>query len=561
MQTCRGKAADRFVYSLWEALIALELRTLVLPRRILGLLGQIVALTALSFFFLYLGSTAAQAEAQDLKVSQAVSPNLLVSGNNLTYTITVTASPGTVRSTWTLTDVLPAGVTFVSAAAAQGTCSQSCGIVTCSLATSSDSLFTTDTVNIVVRPMSGASWTNLVGVVGDPSIFDPNMANNTSSIVTVGTAPTISTIVPVSGPTAGGTPFTIAGTNFVAGATVKIGSLRAAGVAFVSSTALQGTTPAQPAGPASVVVTNPNSETATLPQAFTYLAPTITSVSPTSGPIAGGTVVTLTGANFVSGSIINFGGTQATGVTWLSATQLRGTTPPHVAGPADVVMTGPDGVSATRANGFTFLGPLPTVASVSPLSGPVAGGTAVTITGTNFASGTTVSIGGVAAATVALLSSTKIACTTAAHAAGAVDIVVTNIDGQAATLPSGFAYVGPPPTVTAISPSIGSMAGGTVVTVTGTNFATRVSLNIGGVNATDVTRLSATQIRGTTGAHPVGVVGVIVLNPGLQIGQLKNSFTYVGPGPTLASITPNSGPIAGGTTVTLKGSNFGSGST
>ena len=61
------------------------------------------------------------------------------------------------------------------------------------------------------------------------------------------------------------------------------------------------TTPAGAAGTAAVQVTNPNGQSVTLNSGFTYTAPapTLTSVSPTSGPTAGGTQITLTGSNFV----------------------------------------------------------------------------------------------------------------------------------------------------------------------------------------------------------------------------------------------------------------------
>ena len=84
----------------------------------------------------------------------------------------------------------------------------------------------------------------------------------------------------------------------------------------------------------------------------------------------------------------------------------------------------------------------PAVTSIAPSSGPVAGGTAVTIAGTGFVTGATVTIGGVAATSVAVASATSITAVTGAHAAGAVDVVVTNPGGASGTLPSGFTYVG-----------------------------------------------------------------------------------------------------------------------
>ncbi|HKY43050.1 MAG TPA: IPT/TIG domain-containing protein [Pyrinomonadaceae bacterium] len=82
----------------------------------------------------------------------------------------------------------------------------------------------------------------------------------------------------------------------------------------------------------------------------------------------------------------------------------------------------------------------PTISSISPNTGSTSGGTSVTITGTGFLSGATVTIGGTAATNVSVVSSTSITATTPAHAAGTVDVVVTNTDSQNATLTNGFTY-------------------------------------------------------------------------------------------------------------------------
>ena len=85
-----------------------------------------------------------------------------------------------------------------------------------------------------------------------------------------------------------------------------------------------------------------------------------------------------------------------------------------------------NGQSGSLANGFTYIGP-PTVSSVSPNNGPTAGGTAVTITGTNFAAGATVKFGGTAATNVVVVSRTSITATTpAGMRRGAVTVTVTN---------------------------------------------------------------------------------------------------------------------------------------
>ena len=95
--------------------------------------------------------------------------------------------------------------------------------------------------------------------------------------------------------------------------------------------------------------------------------------------------------------------------------------------------------SGTLTNGFTFANSAPTISSISPNSGSTNGGTAVTITGTNFSSGATVTFGGTAASNVTVVSSTSITATTPAHAAGAVNVVVSDSNGSG-TLTNGFTY-------------------------------------------------------------------------------------------------------------------------
>jgi PKD repeat protein len=112
--------------------------------------------------------------------------------------------------------------------------------------------------------------------------------------------------------------------------------------------------------------------------------PVVSSVSPASGPATGGTSVTLTGANFASGATVQFGSAPATNVVVVSATTITAAAPPNPAGPVAVTVTNPDAQSGTLASGFTYVSTAPTVSSITPATGPTAGGTAVTITGTNF---------------------------------------------------------------------------------------------------------------------------------------------------------------------------------
>ncbi len=85
-----------------------------------------------------------------------------------------------------------------------------------------------------------------------------------------------------------------------------------------------------------------------------YAPPVLASVSPGFGPIAGGTLVTVSGANFVTGASLSIGGVAATGVTVVNSTTITGTTGAHAAGVVDVVVTNPDAQTGTLTGGFTY---------------------------------------------------------------------------------------------------------------------------------------------------------------------------------------------------------------
>jgi plastocyanin len=303
-------------------------------------------------------------------------------------------------------------------------------------------------------------------------------------------------------------------------------------------------------------------------------APTVGAITPGVGTTAGGQSVTITGTGFTSGASVSIGGAPATGVSVTSATSIAAMTPARGAGQADVVVTNPDGQSGRLSNGFTFnapASPAPSVTAAAPSSGPVGGGTAVTITGTGFAAGANVSFGAAVASAVNVASDTSIVATAPAGNAGAVDLVVTNPDGQSARLTGGYTYVAsapppppPPPspvapTVTGVSPSSGTTAGGIAVTITGTGFAAGATVSFGGSAATGVVVSSATSITATTPAHAAGAVDVVVTNSDGQNGRLAGGFTYNAPAPppatvvvvtiTSAGVSPSTITISPGTRV------------
>jgi lysophospholipase L1-like esterase len=205
------------------------------------------------------------------------------------------------------------------------------------------------------------------------------------------------------------------------------------------------------------------------------------------------------------------------------------------------------------------LGP-PTVSSITPTVGSTAGGTMVTILGTNFVN-PSVLIGGVAATSVVPVDAGTITAAAGAHAAGVVDVVVTNKDGQFATLAAGFTY-GTPPTITSVEPAIGARTGQRV-TIRGTNLRpSTTTVTIGSWTGTAELvgdAVGFTWITVTPSSPSTGTCDVTVTNPDGGTATRQNGYTYAEAAPRVDSVSPAQGPVTGGTAITITGAYFQSG--
>jgi hypothetical protein len=222
-------------------------------------------------------------------------------------------------------------------------------------------------------------------------------------------------------------------------------------------------TPANSAGPVTVLVSGPLGSVGGLNAAFNYTLtpPVVTALAPNTGAASGGTTFTISGSGFVAGATVTVGGLAASNVIVVSPNQIVATTPPGTIGAAVVLVTNPGGLISGLATGFTYSAagtvvPPPTgtgiaVTSVSPSSGPVGSATLVTITGQGFLAGAIVTIGGLPATNVTVISSTQILASAPTGAtAGSALVVVSNAGGAGAALPNGFTFTAPgsttPPT-------------------------------------------------------------------------------------------------------------------
>ena len=204
----------------------------------------------------------------------------------------------------------------------------------------------------------------------------------------------------------------------------------------------------------------------------------------------------------------------------------------------------------------TWLIGAPSVTAVSPASGVPGGGTSVTVTGAGFSGVSGISFGSTTATQYLVNSTTSITVTSPAGALGIVDVVVTTGDGPSSTSPADkFAYEALP-AVTAVNPVSSRMAGGGVVTITGTGFTNATTVMFGASLAANYTVVSSTQITTTAPAQAAGTVDVIVTTPvGTSAMTTADHFTYEA-APTVGAVSPVVGSTLGSTTVVITGTGY-----
>ncbi len=337
--------------------------------------------------------------------------------------------------------------------------------------------------------------TGEVYVGDDPQFLAAVVSGQQGHLWRIPFTPVVAAVAPNNGQNAGGDAVTITGAGFNtrAGATnFKFGGVAATGVVCASSTSCTATTPAGSGiVDVSASVSVPGmpfpATSGTLAGAFTYttaVAPTVTGIAPALGPLAGGTVVTVTGTGFATAAgatTVSFGANAATAVSCASSTTCTATSPaapsPNGISTADVLVTVAGLTSAAvPADLFTY-DTAPIVTGLAPGTGSTAGGDAITITGAGFdtTGNTTVTFGGVpttpAGTFVTCASSTSCSVTSPAGT-GTVDVRVQDPGGTSAVSAADkFTYVATAtPAITNIKPATGAVSGGTVVTITGTGF-------------------------------------------------------------------------------------------
>ncbi|MFA7405774.1 MAG: IPT/TIG domain-containing protein, partial [Pelobacteraceae bacterium] len=215
-------------------------------------------------------------------------------------------------------------------------------------------------------------------------------ANGSDLTFTTGACvPAVTGISPTNGPAAGGTSVVITGTSLTGATAVKFGATDATGYTVNSATQITATSPAGSVGTVDITVVTAGGTSATgASDQFTYVAaPTVTGISPSSGPATGGTSVVITGTNLTAATAVKFGSTNAASFSVNSATQITATSPAG-SGTVDITVTTAGGTSATSVNDQFAYQDAPTVTSATydASSGVLA------VTGANMTTGDTIAV-------------------------------------------------------------------------------------------------------------------------------------------------------------------------
>ena len=361
------------------------------------------------------------------------------------------------------------------------------------------------------------------------------------SVAQFADGPTIASVEPASGGTAGGTPLLIRGANLAnpqAGEyQVLVGGQPAIEVTVLSDTEVECKTPPGTQGAADVEVVTLDGD-AVAPSGFMYYPPpTVTAITPDAGSRLGGTLVTVTGTGFAAndpGETVCLIELKELGdIVVVDDTTLTGRVPTSwIEVGKDVTVVNRNG-TGVLPRGFTYFGPVPEIYSITPTLGPRSGGTACTITGDFFTiAGGSISVrfgDGEAALVTRIDDQTLTGVTPLTGTPGWTDVFVGNVNGES-SLPAGFYYI-PEPFPTAVIPDEGPIDGGASVTIIGESFVGGgpVTVTFGSSLATDVVIVDDNTITCTTPAgESLGPVSVRVQNSNGQ-GSISNGYDYLPP--------------------------------
>ncbi|WP_346880457.1 IPT/TIG domain-containing protein [Clostridium sp. UBA3061] len=355
---------------------------------------------------------------------------------------------------------------------------------------------------------------------------------------------TITNISPNSGNVEGGEIINIYGTNFLNSndLSVEIGGNKAPLEHFYGSKKLSIKVPANNTpGKYDVVFINGDGQKLTVKDGYEYLTPPpvlpleVKSISNTSGYEEGGNYIYITGQGFLKESIVTIGG-NVTPTSYVADTKIGVKVPKGIPGDVEVIVTNPDGECVAAPMKYTYIERVAEITSLNRIEGKIEGGELVYIYGKDFINDIEVFFGENKAELLNYYNTGKIRVRVPAVAvAGDVDVKIINGNGKSVTKVNAYKYLATPilaPTISQITPNVGSIKGGELVYILGTNFVNGddLSVEIGG-NKVDLLNYYNTgkiRVRIPSNSTP-GKYDVVVTNGDGQKVTVVDGYEYLAP--------------------------------
>ncbi len=400
--------------------------------------------------------------------------------------------------------------------------------------------------------------------------------------------PSITSLSINHGPTVGGTLIDITGSNLGANGlqlSITVGGIPCISVAWLSSTAAQCTSP--PGVGASHVIEMSIDGTARANSGafrFSYDIPVIQSVEPSVFSESGGDRIAVLGRNFgevegrASQMVVQIGRTQCALTSWVSDAEVDCTTPPGALGNAALTVR----ISGQASSSFTIervksgAAPSPSrppppppatpappaseIIGIKPDHAPPSGGDFISIFGTGFNAGNgepEVSFGRFGCYQSRTVSPSELVCRLPAGVGAALRPSVSYPGENIILGPRNLLFSYNAPIVTGVMPSKGSVLGGDMITMSGSNFGDGLSDIKGFVGDNEclessyVSDTSITCLTPHGSSHPQP----LFVQAGGQRGTVSRSnFVFVGR--MIDSVSPNHMRTAGGGRIVIQSSNF-----
>ncbi len=207
--------------------------------------------------------------------------------------------------------------------------------------------------NLVVVSSTQVNATTPAGTAGQAEVRAISLHSSATSAQNfVFMPPAVTAVVPNVGSAVGGTTITITGSYLGLTSNVRLGGIEAANVTVVDANTVTAITPVGNAGAVDLELQGPKGSV-TVPGGFRYMTPSVSSVTPVSGPTVGGTRISITGTWLGGVNTVVVGGELASEIVVVDANHVTARTPVGLEGDVDVLVSGADG-SATIPSGFQY---------------------------------------------------------------------------------------------------------------------------------------------------------------------------------------------------------------